>query len=209
MVDVIERLHGPPRRPAFSLPNRWYRPRRPGESLVRALPTVLDQLSRGLRTGLTLRQSIERTAARTTGPMAARLESVVVALQLGVEPERAAARFHWPGDPRVLAVAAVVLGISLRDGAGAAETLDGLAGSVRRDESVREAARVLTAQARLSARVLTALPPAFVGLGLVSGSDQPRLLLTTATGRLCLGAGSALLLTGLLWMRTLIEGIDS
>lgn len=185
---------------------RWRHRRR--ERLIAALPPALDLLVRLLRTGLSPRQAIGRATAQVPDPLAERLHSVVVALRLGSEADLATARLHGPGDPRELARTAIVLGVALREGAGTADALERLAASMRRDRSVRRQARMLTAQARLSARVLSALPVAFVGLGVLTGNEQIRSLATTTIGRACAVVGATLLAAGFGWMHLLIDRID-
>lgn len=181
---------------------------RRAERLVAALPPAIDLLVRLLRTGLSPRQAIERATPRVAGQLAERLNTVVVGLRLGSDPDQATSQLHDHGDPRELAGTAVVLGLALREGAGAADALERLAGSMRRDQSVRRQARVLTAQARLSAQVLSALPVVFVGLGLLTGNDQTRALATTPIGRACALIGATLLAGGFGWMHLLIERIE-
>ena len=178
------------------------------DRLLAALPATLDHVARLLRAGLTPREALERTANRVEGPFAARLQAVVAALRLGSEPELATATLRRRGDPRSVAAIAVVIRIALSDAGGAADAIDALATTLRRDAALDARARSLTTQARLSATVLALLPAAFVGVGLLVGSEPAQTLATTTVGRAFALVGAALLGVGFGWMHLLIRRIE-
>jgi tight adherence protein B len=84
-----------------------------------------------------------------------------------------------------------------------AHTLDRIARHFRVRVALAEEVRSHTASARLSARLLTALPIAAVGLTLVI-SPSAASVYTTSAGLVCLGLSLVLNVAGWLWIRSLI-----
>ena len=103
-----------------------------------------------------------------------------------------------------MALALTVIAASLDHGGAAAEPLD-RAADVLRSRAVEHAERqVHSAQARLSARVMTALPLAMLML-LVTTSDSVRSVTVSPFGAFVVTLGVALNLVGWRWMRAAIE----
>lgn len=102
---------------------------------------------------------------------------------------------------RWLAVASDVMD---RSGAPSALVHDGLAAGVLAELSRADEQEVALAGPRLTAAMLSALPLAGAGLGLLMGANVPATLLTTPAGRLCLVAGSAVWFAGRWWSRRLV-----
>ncbi len=100
---------------------------------------------------------------------------------------------------------ALACDVSQVSGAGLAEVLDGIAGSLRAEiEAAREREGAL-AGPRATAAVLTWLPLAGVGLGLLTGADSLRVLLTTTPGLACLVLSASLWGAGRWWMAHLLR----
>jgi tight adherence protein B len=91
-------------------------------------------------------------------------------------------------------------------GAGAplADVLDGVATAIRADEEARRHRDAALAGPRATAAVLTWLPLAGIGLGLLTGSNAPATLLGTSAGRACLVVGAGLWAAGRWWMSRLL-----
>lgn len=101
------------------------------------------------------------------------------------------------GDLRGVAGAWV---LAHRSGAGLAEALDRVAGSIRADRALRRVVEGELASARATARLVAALPVVVLLLGNGGGASAWSFLLRTPFGLLCLAGGLALGLTGLWWI---------
>ncbi len=109
-----------------------------------------------------------------------------------------------PADPSTAAgLAAGVLRTCALIGGPAASAVGRVATTLRARDAERAERRAASAQARLSARVLTFVP--FAVLALLGATDQAvRTALVSPAGMLCLVAGGGLNLSGWWWMRRLI-----
>ena len=90
-------------------------------------------------------------------------------------------------------------------GGNLAEILDTVADTVRERATLRRQVRVLSAEGRLSLKILVALP--FL-IGLYIAKVNPSymsLLFTTRAGWIMLGTGAALMVAGVLWARKIVQ----
>lgn len=124
---------------------------------------------------------------------------------LDIDPTPAAAARRTPRD-RDEAVVVQVIGAAVELGGPIAATLDAGAALLRERVAARADAEAHAAQARLSARVLTAVPLVFAAWSAVSSAGfRAALLGGPGAVAACLGAG--LNLAGWRWMRHIVERI--
>ncbi|MGI6879341.1 type II secretion system F family protein [Microbacterium sp. gxy059] len=90
-------------------------------------------------------------------------------------------------------------------GAPLAETLRGVARSLRDAEEVRDDVRVALAEPAASARLMAWLPVLGVVVGLGLGLDPVGVLLGSLPGALCLGGGLLLVLASRLWTGRIVR----
>ncbi len=100
---------------------------------------------------------------------------------------------------------ATALSLQGRTGGGLRESLESLAGVIRRRVAIRGRAWALAAEVRLSAGILAALP--FVAGGMLAVIDPPYIgfLFVDEAGRMVPAVASGLLLLGALAMREMIR----
>ncbi len=106
------------------------------------------------------------------------------------------------------AVVVQVLGAAAELGGPVAATLDAGASLLRERVAAREEALAHSAQARLSARVLTAVPVAFAAWSAV-GSGSFRAAVLTPAGTAAVALGGALNLAGWWWMRRVVARVTA
>jgi tight adherence protein B len=98
---------------------------------------------------------------------------------------------------------AAVWAVAVAVGAPLADTLRDVATSLREARDIADDVRVALAEPLATARLLAGLPLAGVPLGVVLGFDTVRVLVTDPAGRLCLGAGLALVVVARVWSQRL------
>ena len=180
-----------------ALPGAWIvrRPRLSDDDVA----AWCDEVSRIVRSGASL-----ATALRSATPAPA-LSHVVAPIGLALDRGDSiagATRRVVAGDSGVdLALAVVRACAEL--GGPAALPLDRTASTLRGRAADLAERQVHSAQARLSAVVLTLLPGAALTL-LVATSEATRTAVTAPSGVVCLGAGAGLNATGWWWMRRII-----
>lgn len=171
--------------------------------LEAALPSVVEAVARGLRSGGSLRQALDEAAAAATGALASDLSAVVGSARRGAPLVEAleswAQRRPLPGVR--LAVAALCLGAET--GGAQARAVDGVAATLRMRLATQAEAHALATQARASAALITVAPLAFCAVASATDARTATFLFRTPLGLVMLGAGLALDALGALWMARL------
>lgn len=158
-------------------------------------------MAAALRAGRSLPQAIVTAYEEALPPARAVLAAAVRSLGAGrpVDDAIEAMVRGLPGDaPGLLRLA---LRVGRRSGADLALLLDRAASALRERRRLTEERRAATAQARLSAAVIGALPIAALAIQ----RDGLRSLAASRTGALLAGAGLALEGAGALWVRRLMR----
>lgn len=168
------------------------------------LPDVVQMLTSSLRAGYALSQAIDSVAREAPSPAGEELHRVVVETRLGrdlVESLRSAAErlaspdFDW-----------VVQAIEIQREVGGdlAEVLDNVAHTIRERTQLHRHVKALTAEGRLSAYILLALPP-FLALALSVINPEYIAQLTHGPGLFMAAVGVVLMGVGALWFKALCK----
>ena len=183
-------------------PSRRRSAPRAERALERELPDALRRVAAELGAGRTADRALAAAAAAggrrgeafaLAGRRAAAGEEIASALAAALG-ERA--RF-----------AAAAISLQLRAGGDLPALLRSLARRLDERRSVNAEIRALTAQARLSARVVPLLPVVGLALAALLDAGAVRLLLTTAPGLAIVAVAAVLDLAGLLAIRAIARGI--
>ena len=168
------------------------------------LPDVLQLMTNALRSGYALPQALDAVATQASEPASSEFQRVNFESRVGVdlgESLRAMAD-RMQSTPFGWVVAA--LDINREVGGELAKVLTTLATTIRDRQQLDRQVKTLTAEGRMSAYVLTALP-LIVGLAMAllnPGYFEP---LRTFPGSLILLGACALLGVGWIWMRSMIK----
>lgn len=179
------------------------RRRRPPSITATEVAVWCEALARVVRSGSTL-----HTALRTTDAppgSAGYVDGVVLAIRRG---SRLADALAEPTPSPHLDLAVTVLRACAINGGPPAEPLDRAAATLRGRAADAAERRTHSAQARLSAIVMTILPVGMLALLLVTSSTTRDAALTPA-GAALVAVGGALNLVGWRWMRSIITKVAS
>ena len=169
------------------------------------LPDLLQLIASTLRAGFSLPQALDAVVKEAAQPAAAEFARAMTEARIGAELDEAleAVAIRMDSDD----LQWTVLAIRIQQGVGGnlAEVLLTIAGTIRERAFLRRQVQALSAEGRLSAYVLIALP-VLVGafLFIVNGSYM-RPLYSTTIGFLMLSAAVTLLLVGAYWMNRTIK----
>jgi Flp pilus assembly protein TadB len=165
-----------------------------------AAATWCDELARAVRAGATL------TAALRAGTMSAGVQPVVGSICLSLDRGQLLADALRPveTDSPHLDVALTVLRACAQHGGPAAEPLDRAAATLRARAADHADRLTQSAQARMSAAVMTCLPVAMLALMTIT-SRSVRGAVVSPVGLLAIGVGAILNVSGWLWMRRTIN----
>ena len=192
--------------PAVGRPRRRSgRPPRPPTDVEVA--SWCEHAARALRSGQSLTAAMT-TATGDAPAMASCVSSVLDAVRRGRPLSDALTDLATDGGQSgahvpPTAMAATVLRTCADLGGPAAGPLDRVAAMLRVRAAVADEQAAQSAQARLSARVLTVVPVALLGLLLVT-DHRVRAAVTTAAGGAAIAAGLGLNLVGWWWMRRIV-----
>ena len=200
---------------AAGRPRPWARRSRLADDVA---PT-LDELARSVAAGSTLAVAIGDLGPPTPSrPFAALIAGALVDHQLGHPladavagiagriPSQASRRSPPPEPEPEPALALTVLEVVARHGGSAATTLHRSAAAVRERRAVVAERAAQSAQARMSAQVLTVLPMGFAVWTASTDHRVGRFLFGSLLGAACLGLGLGINLVGWVWMRRIIRG---
>jgi len=164
------------------------------------LADTLQLLASSLSAGLSLAQSIDTVVREGTEPIASEFRRVIVESRLGVGLEDALEGVAKRMDSRDFAWVVMAVRIQREVGGNLAELLNTVAATLREREYLRRHVAALSAEGRLSAWILGALPPVFLIYLTLSKPDYVHTLYTTPLGILMCIAMAVLLTVGVFWM---------
>ncbi|MDP8931933.1 MAG: type II secretion system F family protein [Actinomycetota bacterium] len=169
------------------------------------LPDTLQLLAGSLRAGYGLLQAVDTVVKEAPDPTSAEFSRVLTEARLGMPLEEAlegmaerlgSEDFRW-----------VVLAINIQRqvGGNLAALLDTVANTLREREQLRRQVKVLTAEGRLSAIILTALPLLLALYMFVMNPEYIMLLFTRFLGLAMVAGAVGLMVVGVVWMRRLVK----
>jgi tight adherence protein B len=171
----------------------------------RLLPQSLMLVSTSLRSGFGLPQALDSIAKDSAEPIAKEFSRALAETRIGTDIADALERLAIRMDSKSMAMAVMAIRIQRDVGGNLAETLETTAKTLRERESLYRQVRAFSAEGRLSAYILIALP---IGLFLYMRAvnyEDISLLWTTGIGLAMLIAGIVLLIAGVFWMRKVVR----
>lgn len=172
----------------------------PAARLPGGLADLLDELSREVRTGTSLHAAV-------VGALARRPTHLCIVRQRLTSGEPLVAALRPPAgtnDEEALVVQA--LHACQLAGGPVGETLDHTAAALRERRTWQLERRAHSAQARLSASMLTLVPVGFAALGVATSSRLRTVYVESPVATIAALAGLALNGGGWWWMRRIVEG---
>jgi tight adherence protein B len=169
------------------------------------LPNVLQLVAGSLQTGLSLSQAIDAVVREEAQPAAGEFARALTETRLGVDLDVALDGVADRLASVDLRWVVMAIRIQRETGGNLAEVLRNTVATMRERAYLRRQVRSLSAEGRLSAYVLLALPVFVGGWLFYSSPDYMRPLYTTAFGVLMLVVAAVLVVVGAFWMRKLIN----
>jgi tight adherence protein B len=179
--------------------------KRRAEKLREQLPEVLTIMASSLRAGHSFLQAIDTVSKEIQEPAASEFIRVVAEIRLGRPIEEALEAMADRVGSEDFRWAVLAVNIQREVGGNLAEILDTVADTLRERATMRRQVKVLTAEGRLSAYVLVALPFAIALYMTAVNPDYIGLLVTTTIGLFMLGTAAVLIVIGVLWMRKIVN----
>ena len=160
------------------------------------LPETLQLMASSLSAGLSMPQSVDTVVREGAEPMAGELRRALVEQRLGVQIDDALEGVAGRMDSQDFNWVVMAIRIQREVGGNLSELLNTVADTLRERDFLRRQVKVLTAEGRISAWILGALPIVMFVYMLFARPDFIRPLYTEPTGLLLLGTGVVLLSAG-------------
>lgn len=175
------------------------------ERIERQFPQALDLMSRAMRAGHAFAAAVRMVAEELPEPLGQDFRILFDEMNYGVPAHTALARLAERVPLPDVSYFVVAVMIQRESGGNLAELLDKIAAIVRERLKLHGEVRTLSAEGRLSAIILTALP---FGVALVVNLVNPNfmaVLWTDPGGMRMVGAALFMMVLGMLWMRKIIR----
>lgn len=173
--------------------------------LIRQFPDALAMIVRSLGVGVPAQGAIAMVAREGTPPTSLEFARLADELGIGVplgQAVRSMALRNGLAEYRFFATA---VGLQAQTGGGLTETLENLAGLIRKRLALSNRASALSSEARTSALILAGLPVVLGALLWLVNPAYVSQLFTDSMGRRILGVAILLLASGGLVMRVIIK----
>lgn len=187
--------------PAFV---KWRRAKR-RRRFAEQLPDVLAQTAGSLRAGYSLAQSLDVVAKQMPWPSSDEFTRVVREIQLGQSLAIALEHLSERSDSEDLVMVVSAINIHQQVGGNLAAILDTVAETIRERVRIKREVQVLTAQQRISAYVLIALPIALAAFLLILNPEYEMRLFTPGL-TLCIPSGALIsIVMGYVIMQRIVD----
>lgn len=170
----------------------------------RQLPDSLTLLAGTLRAGYSIAQALTAVSEDVSDPLGSELRRAMSEQQLGRPIEEALTGVAERLSSRDFAWTVLAISIQREVGGNLAELLDTVATTMVERERLRREVKGLTAEGRMSALVLGALPIGMMGFLYVSNPGYLDPLTETTMGKLMLAYCAVSMLIGFAWMKKII-----
>ncbi|NNC35932.1 MAG: type II secretion system F family protein [Acidimicrobiales bacterium] len=166
---------------------------------------AMDIIVRGVRTGLPLGDCLRIIAHESPEPVRTEFQLLVEAESVGVPLETCIERMYDRMPLSEVNFFGTVLAIQRSTGGNLGESLANLSKVLRERKLLREKIKALSAEAKMSAIIIGALPPVVMILVSISSPSYMAELYTTPTGHRNLMLSGAMMAFGVFVMRKMIN----
>jgi tight adherence protein B len=171
-----------------------------------AVPEVVDVLRATVGAGINPRRALQAAAEGAPSALEDVLGRAIRAAELGSGTGGALAAAARAERLSELALAGEALDLAETTGAPPGPVLAGVAAAAADRVRSRQARMAATAEARLSARVVAAMAPGFLGVLALTSPSDAAFLVREPLGWATLAAAAALELLGISWSARIVRG---
>ncbi|MEL6983662.1 MAG: type II secretion system F family protein, partial [Actinomycetota bacterium] len=168
------------------------------------LPDTLQLLAGTLRAGYSLPQGVDAVSHEIADPMGHELRRAMTEAQLGRELEDALSNVADRLDSADFAWAVMAIGIQREVGGNLSEVLLTVADTMMQRDRLQREVNALTAEGRVSAFILSMMPPGLGAVMYVMNPEYVGVLFSRTIGLILVGLAVVSGLIGLAWMKKVI-----
>jgi tight adherence protein B len=168
------------------------------------LPDTLSLLSGTLKAGYSLMQGVEAVSQEVSEPMGLELRRVITESRLGRPLEESLEASADRMDSPDFEWAVMAIRIQREVGGNLAELLMTVGDTMVARERLRRDVAALTAEGRVSAYMLAAMPPILAAVMYVLNKEYVSILFTDVVGMFMVGLATLSMIIGFFWMKKII-----
>jgi tight adherence protein B len=169
------------------------------------LPAHLQELAAAMRAGHSIVSGIAAIVDGASEPTRGEFQRVVADEQLGMPLQDALALVAVRMQATDMEQVSLVAELHRRTGGNMAEVLDRVAEAVRERAELNRELRTLTAQARMSRWIVTALPPFLLVVIYLLNKSYVEVLFNTGTGKFLLALAATMVVVGSIIMSRIVR----
>jgi tight adherence protein B len=173
------------------------------EKFAEQLPDFLRSIIMSLRSGFGLMQSLETAIEEAQDPIKSEVARVLAEIRMGRDLPEAMAALSQRMDNDDLEWVVGAIDINRETGGNLSEILHTVNTTIRDRQRIRRKVRTLTAEGRLSARILTILPP-IIALWQWRAHPEGFDKLLHGPGLIVLFSCAGLMFVGWLWIKRIV-----
>jgi len=175
------------------------------QQFVEALPGALASMAGALRAGQSLVGAMRVVAEEFPEPVGPEFARAVQGIQLGMTPQAAVSQMRRRVDVPEVSYLEAAIALHQQTGSDLGYLLDRTVEALRARMEASSELRALTAQARLSGRVLMVVPLVLAAFMYMVDRDYGATMLGTGPGRGVIAVAVALMVLGRYWIRRITE----
>jgi tight adherence protein B len=178
---------------------------RRGKKFDHQLPDVLTLVASSLSTGFSLPQALDAVAKDAPEPSAKEFSRALAETRIGADVADSLERMAARMDSDNMRWTSMAIRIQREVGGNLAETMRTTAKTLREREELMRHVKALSAEGRLSAYILIALPIGIFFYTMKTNREYVELLWTRPLGMAMLAAGIVFIGVGIFWMRKTVD----
>ena len=179
--------------------------RRRQNAFIEDLPDAIDVMVRGLKSGLPLSDAMRVIAAEAGPPVGPEFMEVVEGQRLGITIDQGLERMFVRMPLPEVSFLGIVISIQSKAGGNLSEALGNLSRVLRERKKLKGKIRSLSQEAKTSAAIIGSLPFFIMGILVFASPHFLDPLMTTSSGHMVLGCAAAMMIFGILVMRSMIN----
>jgi len=172
---------------------------------LQTLPDAVDIIVRGIKAGLPLFDSIKVVVQDTPEPLRSEFRAIIETQSIGMPLGEACMKLYERMPLPEANFFGIVISIQTKSGGNLSEALGNLSKVLRDRKKMKAKIQAMSMEAKASAAIIGALPPAVMLIVYIMSPDYITLLWTTALGRLMLVGCATWMSIGVLVMRKMIN----
>ncbi len=169
------------------------------------LPKTLQLISGSLKAGYSFNQSLSMVVEETDAPISYEFKRVLSEMRTGLPEREALENLLKRIDSEHLRWVVMEVNIQREVGGNLVEVLETISKTIRERDAALRQIKALTAERRLSAIILIALP-ILVGVFItITNREYISLLITNPLGLVMIGVSSVLMVIGIIWIVKIVR----